>query len=64
MSYLLLINAIVFGALHVIWSKSDLLNVCIKIIFLGLLVMNGFQCYQAFELDRIEAAKKFHSGTP
>jgi hypothetical protein len=57
MAYLLLINTIVFGSLHVIWNKSDLLNFTIKIIFLVLLIVNGFQCAFAFGALRIEAAK-------
>lgn len=57
MSWLLLINAIMFAWLHVLWSKDGLLNVSIKTILLVLMLVNGFQCYQAFEVIRIENAK-------
>ena len=57
MAWLLLSNAVLFAFLFTIWSKSDLLNVFVKTIFLVLTLANGFQCYQAFEAIRIEASK-------
>jgi hypothetical protein len=57
MSWLFLVNTVVFAGLYLIWNKSDLLNFSLKAIMFGLLVLNGIQCYKAFEVDRVEAAK-------
>lgn len=35
------INCIVFVVLFAIWNKSDLMNFCFKMLFLGLAVINA-----------------------
>lgn len=58
MGLLLAVNALMFLFLHVIWAKGDFLNLVIKILFLGLLLVNGFSSYQVFEVDRLAALEK------
>jgi hypothetical protein len=40
MSNLHVINAVVFGLLTVVWSKSNWLNLALKAMFMALLVFN------------------------
>lgn len=46
MQWLLGVNALMFIFLHVIWSKSSLLNILVKTALLVLALFNGFEAYQ------------------
>lgn len=45
---LYVINAVLFGILMLIWSKSDWKNFFMKTIFTGMAFANGFYALQVF----------------